>query len=243
MSETLQFDRAESAGGPSCGQCRTVLHEHYFQAGGAMLCEGCTGSLQRLLAGEGSSAGRFLRAFFLGVGAMLAGAIGYGLWMGLTHSEFALVTIAIGWLVGKAVRRGSGGRGGWRYGLLAVVLTYCAISLSFLGAILVEGRGKTGPEVAEVHPGAKKRGSVATSERKLESPGSVTANASGGEPTGIWGLVSLILYIPILSAMDSILSLVITGFGLWQAWKMNQAVDIEITGPHRFGEGVFPASA
>lgn len=79
-----------------------------------MVCEPCSEGIRAYLAGTGSSGGRFMRALLLGVGAAAIGAIVYGLWMHFTKSEFALVTIAIGWFVGKAVRKGSGGLGGNR---------------------------------------------------------------------------------------------------------------------------------
>jgi len=38
---------------------------------------------------------------------------------------------------------------------------------------------------------------------------------------------------PILVATQSILSALITGFGLWEAWKINRGFPApEITGPH-----------
>jgi hypothetical protein len=244
MSESLQFDHAETTGGTSCAQCQTTLQGSYFQAGGAMLCDGCVGSLRQALAGQGSSAGRFLRAVLLGLGAMLVGAIGYGLWMGFTNSEFALVTIAIGWFVGKAVRHGSGGRGGWRYGLLAVVLTYCAIAFSFFGAAVAEMRNKPATPIAsgETAKDATAPAAVEAGPTAVEP----SADASEQEIGLLAGVIALLVFafsIPVLSATQSILSLIITGFGLWQAWSMNRAANVEITGPHRLGAEPKPASA
>jgi hypothetical protein len=42
-------------------------------------------------------------------------------------SQWGIISIAIGWLVGKAVRHGSDGRGGRRYQLLAAFLAYTSI--------------------------------------------------------------------------------------------------------------------
>jgi hypothetical protein len=63
----------------------------------------------------------------LGFGAAVLGA---GIYFGiaaLTGYEFGLVAIVVGVLVGSAVRKGSNGRGGWRYQLLAKFLTYTAV--------------------------------------------------------------------------------------------------------------------
>ena len=48
----------------------------------------------------------------------------------MTDSEWGLVGIALGLFVGFAVRKGSGGRGGWRYQALAMALTYLSITAS-----------------------------------------------------------------------------------------------------------------
>jgi hypothetical protein len=132
MNEDLQFDRAEtpSQEAATCRQCQAPLRDHYFAVNGAMLCDTCVETVRQVASGVGTPVGRFSRATLLGAGAMLISAVAYSLWMGFTNTEFALITIAMGWFVGKAVRRGSGDRGGWRYGLLAVVLTYCAIAFS-----------------------------------------------------------------------------------------------------------------
>src|SRR5258708_7153139 len=42
--------------------------------------------------------------------------------------DWSLVTVFTGLFVGVAVRKGSKGRGGWRYQALAMFLTYCAIA-------------------------------------------------------------------------------------------------------------------
>ena len=140
MSDDLQFDKAETApsGGPACQQCNSPLAGEYFQAGEMMVCGPCVGGIREYLAGTGSSSGRFVRALLLGTGAAAIGAIAYGLWIAFTESEFALVTIAIGWFVGKAVRKGSGGLGGVGFGVTAVLLTYAAISMSFMLSFIVE---------------------------------------------------------------------------------------------------------
>ena len=50
----------------------------------------------------------------------------------ITGYEIGIVAIGIGYLVGKAVRKGAGGFGGTRYQVLAVFLTYAAIALASL---------------------------------------------------------------------------------------------------------------
>ena len=213
MSDDLQFDKAETSqpAGPECQSCRTPLSGHYFQAGNMLVCEKCAAGIRAHLAGAGLTPGRFSHAMLLGAGASVLGAIAYGLWIGFTKSEFALVTIAIGWFVGKSVRKGSGGLGGMSFGIAAVLLTYVSISMSFLVAGIVElmQHAPAGTGLAPDVP--------------AEGPGLASALIS---------LFVMSLQFPITAAKESILSALITGFGLWQAWVMNRPVNLEITGPH-----------
>ena len=57
----------------------------------------------------------------------MAGALGWGLVTQLTGYEIGLIAVAVGWLVGGAVRLGSKGLGGKPFQALAVALTYLAI--------------------------------------------------------------------------------------------------------------------
>ena len=50
--------------------------------------------------------------------------------------QLGLVAIAVGLLVGWAVRKGSGGRGGWKFQALAMALTYVSIAASWLPIML-----------------------------------------------------------------------------------------------------------
>jgi hypothetical protein len=241
MSEDLQFDRAElpAQNTAVCRQCQAPLRDHYFQANGVMLCDPCVDQLRRVLGGSGSSAGRFLKALLLGTGAAALGAIGYGLFMGFTQTEFALVTIGIGWFVGKAVRSGSGGRGGWRYGLTAVLLTYLAISFSYLGVGLASMKSQR-----ESAPAAYTAPMKTTASKAIEPARDLPAAAPSAAPqpkiakppmsplVAIVTLLGLVLSIPVMTGFQSPLSLLITGFGLWKAWTMNRAAKVEITGPH-----------
>jgi hypothetical protein len=227
------------AAATNCSQCRCQLTERYFQANGKTLCERCLASLQQFIDGKGSSTGRFFKAVCFGFGAALLGALGYGLWMGFTNSEFAFVTIAIGWFVGMAVRRGSCNRGGWRYGLLAVALTYLAISLSFTGVAVTQALNARSAKLARVE--TQRGENVAQGHTPSATPSSEAPATKPPAPQQknlfalVLKLVVLGLSMPVVSASQSILSLVITGFGMWKAWTINRAAKIVITGPHPVG--------
>jgi hypothetical protein len=138
MDNDLQFERAEFAAAPAtiCTACQRPLTNEYFAANGRILCASCAAGLQKVVAGQGSRPRRFLVATVFGLGAAIAGALVYWGVMVFAHSEWAIISIGIGYIVGKAVRKGSGNRGGWRYQLLAAVLTYASIAGAYASAVL-----------------------------------------------------------------------------------------------------------
>jgi hypothetical protein len=168
----------------------------------------------------------------LGSGAAALGAIAYGLFMGLTGYEFAYVTIAIGWFIGASVRKGSCGRGGWRYGLLAVLLTYSAIAFSYFGvAVGSEIKNKSAAAPAPA-PALSHKAAAAPETSKADAPTSPEEKLPSNPVILLVMLFGFALITPIVAATQSILSAIIIGFGLWKAWAMNRAVQLEITGPH-----------
>jgi len=130
-SDPLQFDRVEKpAATAACANCKRPLGATYYQANGFVICESCRTVIEEQW-NANSSVSRFPVAVLWGVGAA---ALGAGLYFGFTaiaKFELSLIAIAVGYIVGRAVRAGSGGRGGVPYQLLAVFLTYSAIVFSY----------------------------------------------------------------------------------------------------------------
>ncbi len=133
----MQFERAEFTApvAAQCTACQQPLVGEYFSANGQVLCAACAESLRHQLGGTGSRAGRFLQAVLFGSGAALLGGAIYGAVMAYAQSQWGIISIAVGFLVGKAVRKGSGDRGGWRYQLLAAALTYAAVCGAYAFAV------------------------------------------------------------------------------------------------------------
>lgn len=137
MSAEIQFDRAEFSEVPemACSSCKAPLAVEYFAVNQQTFCGNCADQVRKVIGGEGSGVMRFMQAILLGSGAALLGTAVYAAIMIFANSEWALISIALGWFIGAAVRRGSKGRGGWRYQLLAVFLTYTAICAAYGVAI------------------------------------------------------------------------------------------------------------
>ena len=137
----LQFEEAEYApetpGGLTCSECKSPIVDRYYETSGRVVCEPCRVRIQQAYEG-GSKVGRAARAPLLGgVAAAVAGAIYYGITKA-TDSNFGLVAVVVGLLIGGAVKAGSGGRGGLFYQLLALFLTYTTIGASIL-PLAIEG--------------------------------------------------------------------------------------------------------
>ncbi|HVZ71995.1 MAG TPA: hypothetical protein VHJ20_06430 [Polyangia bacterium] len=130
MSDELQFETAEFASataGKTCVVCKSRITDTYFAVMGNVLCERCAARFSDATGG----AEVFARAALLGAGAALAGTLAWYLLIRIAKIELGIVAVAVGYFVGKMVRRGAGGRGGWRYQTLAVVLTYASIVTSY----------------------------------------------------------------------------------------------------------------
>jgi hypothetical protein len=137
--EELQFDRAVSnapaaapTGKPAvvCKACSKAIDGDYFQLNGKVTCASCRTAIEASVATPKDVA-TFARAAGLGVLAAIAGAALYYGVIAIANLEIGIIAIAIGYMVGWAIRKGTGGRGGLRFQILAVALTYWAVGLAY----------------------------------------------------------------------------------------------------------------
>ena len=162
--DTLQFDSvvppplpagaAAASTGVTCAACQTAIHDDYFDVNGQTVCAACRAQLLQHSAPI-KGWGTLVRAAVFGTGAAIAGALLYYAVIAITNFEIGLVAIAIGYMVGYSVRAGARGRGGLRLQVLAVALTYVAVSLAYgalaIGAALARfGRQRTDRRPASV---------------------------------------------------------------------------------------------
>lgn len=244
-NENLQFDRAEHAeGGPTvsaCGNCRLPITGSYYEVNGVAVCERC----RRMLESEwirGTSAGRFAKALGLGLVAALIGAGIYYAILALTGYEIGLVAIVVGLLVGGAVKKGSNGRGGWRYQALAIFLTYTAIVSTYVPLIIKEVRKQDSSAVVPAD-------SMRDTAGLAPATGEASSRAAGADVSTAGFFVALVVFagfvyaLPFLAGLENIIGLLIIGFALYEAWKMNQRAELRITGPYKVGAGPPPPPA
>jgi hypothetical protein len=136
--DDLQFERADFGTAPAaitCTGCHQPVAGDYFDVNGKPFCAACTAAI-RHAHGDSAGAGAFPRALGAGLAAGLVGSALYYIVEKISGYQLAIIAIAVGFLVGRAVRWGTGGRGGLVYQVLAVALTYTAIAFSWLPLVL-----------------------------------------------------------------------------------------------------------
>ncbi len=77
-----------------------------------------------------------LRGALFAAGAGVLCSMGYAVILIVTRYELALISIAVGWLVGKAARQGAGGQGARALQYVAVACTYAAIAGSLFFQVI-----------------------------------------------------------------------------------------------------------
>ena len=261
--EDLQFDRVETtdpSGDPAalptvtCAVCGRSVGASYYTANDKPICASCRDAVTSAAATP-RSAGPLLLAGLFGLGAAVAGAAIYYAVIAIANLEIGIVAILIGYMVGWAVRKGAGGRGGRRFQILAVALTYWAVGLAYAPLAfkqLVGGDTKkssasalttdsaAGPTIGE------RLGDSVKSADSTAKTVSANNDVSGSEALkAVGALVVLVFALPVLSVFGSLpfglISALIIFIGMRQAWQMTAAPRLAISGPYRVGAG--PASA
>ena len=249
----IDFEHAEFGAGRgaadakhlACGLCQREIHTEYWQSLGKILCDSCREMVRRA-ASEARGGASLGKAFLVGGGAALATGIGYAVFVGLTHIQFALVTIGIGWLIGRAIQKVTRGFGSVRHQVLAVALTYFASSMGYLPAIF--------KAMSDHHPTTEQQASgaadtpVAPSDTPAAPAGTPAppADTQTAPPAehGLAGslailavlLTALTLAAPVLDVMNGlngVLGALIIFFGLRTAWRTAKGIEATFTGPHR----------
>jgi hypothetical protein len=232
----LQFDRAEAAEGAApavagpltCRACKQAITGQYYDLNGAVACESCRGQiLAHLQAPLGSR--RFWRAFWFGSAAAVVSAILWYAVGAITGYSIGLVAVAVGYIVGKAVNRGAEGRGGRKVQVLALLLAYGAMSMANIPAVF-----SALAKMSEEHKQEKQDDKAKREEKP--SAGKLAL----GLVVVIVAVIALACAAPFLSG-GTAFSLLFIGFALWEAWKLNAAPVIKVSGPFRVGEGTVAA--
>lgn len=239
--EPLAFDRADFGTAPEapamCAACKNPLGAQYFTVNDTVTCDDCHHLIAHQLT-EAKSAGAFVRALLLGGAAALGGSIAWYAVAKITGMEIGLLAIAVGYVVGHAVRRGSRSPGGRRYQALAMLLTYVSITGSYIPTVVKSLSER--PATTAASTTTPKAGEPAASE---SAPPAAAPSDGDGAPAGRAGPLQLVVAIvivfgialvaPFLSGVSNIIGLLLIAIALYEAWKLNKRVPFVLNGPLR----------
>lgn len=245
MSETTpQFGTAEYPSAPDgeiCKSCKQTLSGSYYRVNGMLACERCVDQLKTQQPKDTHSA--FVRGLVFGIGGAVAGMILYAVFGIVTGLVIGYISLAVGYIVGKAMKFGSGGIGGRRYQIAAALLTYAAVSVAAIPMSISEAmKDKKAEPAAQVQPIAP-----------ADSAGSATPAPSrkNSEPSpnlaSVLGMLALIgLASPFLALQDpfhGLIGLVILFVGIRIAWQLTAGPKLDILGPFRASAAASSPSA
>lgn len=244
------------ADGLSCVVCKQQIEHTYFALGDQVICSDCRDAVMALPKGSGLV--RFFKAAFVGTLAGLLGALIWYLIRVIADLEIGLVAILVGLMVGKAVYWGSSNRGGIKYQVLAVLITYGCISANYmpdiLQALMNEAAQRPNDPETDTPPNTTASSDEESGGSDLDASAVAKEDGSDGsqkepelrERRALPVIVSLILLAlftfvlalatPVLMGIESPIGLLIVGFALWEAWKFSAHRSIPITGPYETGD-------
>ena len=225
-----QFTTAEygGKGAPPCKACGQPLNGDYYQVNGAQVCPPCTVKLKAQFPGDSHAA--FVRGLLFGIAGAIAGLalyVGFALGTGLV---VGFVSLAVGYIVGKAIIFGSGGVGGRRYQIAAVILTYSAVSLSAV-PIAISMNGKHRNEAAQA---ARTAQTAESAPAPGPAPAEPVAKVKHSFLQSIGILAMLGLASPFLDLQDpahGLIGLVILFVGIRIAWQLTAGKPMKVVGP------------
>jgi len=239
-----QFGTAEYSrkpGADTCQSCGAAISDRYFRINGALACPICADRAQAGMSKDTHTA--FVRGITFGFGGAILGLIVYAAFGILSGFVIGYVSLAVGWIVGKAIKKGSNGIGGLRYQIGAVILTYAAVSLAAVPVgisqyLKSEKAHKTvihSPQIAtaEADPTVQVRPSSTPTP-----PPQTLSKGALAERLLLLGLASPFLNIN--ETPHAIIGLFILFIGLRIAWQLTDETPAQVVGP--FKSSSAPAS-
>jgi hypothetical protein len=222
-----QFATAEysaPSGALTCKSCGKPIVGAQYRVNGVPVCSACVRQIKEKLPKDSNAA--FVRGVLFGVGGAILGLGIYVAFALATGLVAGIVSLAVGFIVGKAILMGSGGTGGRRYQIAAVLLTYLAVSMAAVPiAISVHMKQKS------AQPAAQASASVNASAQKM---GPLRA-------AGILTLIGIVSpFLALSNPAQGVIGLVILFVGIRIAWRMTAARRVDIVGPVNETVGATP---
>jgi hypothetical protein len=243
---TPQFATAEYKspdGAEICKSCGKGISGHYFRINGALACESCISQLKSQIPVDTHPA--FVRGVLFGIGGAIVGLILYATFGIVTGLEIGYLSLAVGYIVGKAIRMGSRGLGGRRYQIAAVALTYFAVSMSAV-PIGIHQYIKARQEKTRPSDTSANRSADANHDARSQQSSGYSANPEAPAPNALKVIAMLVGYglaspfLELENPVNGALGIIILIVGIRLAWSLTGAPNIDILGPFRAASPVAP---
>ena len=224
--QDLQFQHAEPIGdaasegsAQTCAACQQPVGDTFYQAQSHVVCPPCAARIQA--AQQVAPPLSLMRAALYGGAAALGGCAIYALVAIVLHAEIGIIAILVGWMVGKAIRHASYGRGGRPQQILAVLLTYFAITTSYIPVVLYQYARS--PHRVEQRPQAQTTDAPADARPRISFSG-----------IALFLLIRAAIapFLSLTSGISAWISLFILFIGLRYAWKLTERREIAFAGPY-----------
>lgn len=234
-----QFSTAEYHGEPAgdiCKLCQQPITGQYYRANTAMLCHGCAERVRSQMPQD--SHAKFVRGILFGIGGFGLGLVAYAGFTIVTGIEIGFVSLAVGWLVGKAIMMGSGGIGGRRYQIAAVLLTYAAVSMAAvpIWISLTAKKAHTEQSARTLQPAAQDSQPSGAAGQNSGDPG--TGARQSTPPHSFVGTLGLLVllglaspFLGLTAGFSGVIGLVILFVGMQFAWRITAGSRVVIDGP------------
>ena len=239
----LQFSTAEYASQSSadtCKVCRQPITGKFYRANNAIVCGRCADRVRQETPQDSHAA--FVRALLFGLGGFAIGLALYAGFVIATGISIGYLALAVGWIVGKAMMVGSGGVGGRRYQVAAVLFTYAAVSMAFIPiALSAMKKVKTQPaQTQQQAQAAPQAGQDPANQADEQTQEPTRAKNNSRKPAmsfvaavGMLAMIGLASpFLELQEGFNGALGLVILLVGMRFAWRMTAARNsVVVTGP------------
>jgi len=252
--DTPQFKTAEYSATKApdpCKICGQPIGPLYYRVNGEIACATCAAKAKSETPNASHAA--FVRGILFGIGGAIVGLIIYATFAIVTGLVIGYVSLAVGWIVGKAIKLGSKGFGGGRYQIAAVALTYAAVSMAAV-PISINAMMKQQQRHAQMQSASSSTDSSNASNSAPDMPASNVGDSSQapsqapmGAGAAIVALIFAGLASPFLELMHDPfhggIGLVILLVGIRIAWQLTAGDDhAQVVGPFKNPAAAAPPS-
>ena len=251
---TPQFGTAEYAPKPGtdvCKSCNQTITGQYYRVNGSLACAHCTEQLKNQIPKDNHAV--FVRGLAFGIGGAILGLILYSTFSIVTGLAIGYVSLAVGWIIAKAIMMGSKGTGGRRYQIAAALLTYGAVSMAALPIYFsqINKEKPAKPPQTQTAPSAKPAPGPSSPNSAASDTDTASQPSSAGKPginlakaLGLLVLVGLASpFLELQNPLNGALGLLILFIGINIAWRLTAGPKIDILGPFTVGTSPVPQSS